>query len=344
MKQQVKNRYYSSWGSRLLGLATGALLVIGCGAVPQRQVTSIPESGGPSPEITQINNAITAASLHSPAAPQDYRVGPEDLLQITLYNIPQGEASATPRDTNVRVSQEGKITLPLLGDVEVAGLTTSGLEQLLRGRYDQYLHKPQVGVQVKEYRSQLVTVTGAVRNPIVHQLTGTKTLVDLLALAGGVSERAGGQVHLFRQGPEGRQTYVVDLLALASNPELVSMPVQAGDVINVQQAGMFFVDGAVGKSGSYPLIRPYTVTQALAVAGGVDRELADYSGIAIYRQRNGKEAEMIPVDLNSIWDRKAPDPVIEADDVIVIPYGTFKYIVRRFIGTIGLGSTTGYMR
>ena len=101
----------------------------------------------------------------------------------------------------------------------MAGLTTSGLEQLLRGRYDQYIHNPQVGVQVKEYRSQLVTVTGAVRNPVVSQLTGPKTLIDLLAMAGGITERAGGQVHLYRQGPEGRQTYVIDLLALASNPD-----------------------------------------------------------------------------------------------------------------------------
>jgi polysaccharide biosynthesis/export protein len=234
------------------------------------------------------------------------------------------------------------LSLPLLGDVPVAGLTTSGLEQLLRGRYNQYLHNPQVGVQVKEYRSQVVTVAGAVRTPVVYQLTGPKTLLDMLAIAGGISERAGSQVHLYRQGPEGRQSYVVDLLALANNPTLVNMAVQAGDVVNVPQAGMFFVDGAVRLPGSYALSRPYTLTQALSVAGGVNRELASYSGTTVYRRRPGAEAEIIPVDLTAIWDGKASDPPIEADDVIVVPISSAKYIVRRFFGTIGLGSVPGY--
>jgi protein involved in polysaccharide export with SLBB domain len=105
---------------------------------------------------------------------------------------------------------------------------------------------------------------------------------------------------------------------------------------------MFFVDGAVVRPGSYALNRPYTLTQALAFAGGVNRELASYSEIAIYRQRKGAEAERIPVDLSAIWDGKVSDPRIEADDVITVPISTAKYIVRRFFGTIGLGSVQSY--
>jgi polysaccharide biosynthesis/export protein len=342
MKHPPENRFSRSWISRLLVVTAWGLLGAGCGAVPPSQVVLPPSTGTP-PMITEINNALTAAALLSPTGSPDYRLGPEDLLQITLFNIPQGEAGVTPRQTEMRVSQEGKLSLPLLGEVEVAGLTTSGLEQLLRGRYDQYLHKPQVGVQVKEYRSQVVTVTGAVRNPVVSQLTSPKTLIDMLAVAGGINERAGGQVHLYRQGPEGRQSYVIDLLALAKNPTVVNMPVQAGDIINVQQAGTFFVDGAIRNPGSYSLSSPYTLMQALSVAGGVNRELADYGGVMIYRQRNGAEAQMIPVDLSAIWDGKANDPAIESDDVIVVPMSTAKYIVRRFFGTIGFGSIPGYI-
>jgi polysaccharide export outer membrane protein len=342
MKDQPESRYVRSWISHLVMLAAWALLGAGCGAVPQRHVAPLPESAGPSAAITQINTALTAAALQTPVASPDYRLGPEDVLQITLFNIPQGEVGVTPRQTDVRVSQEGKISLPLLGDVEVAGLTTSGLEQLLRGRYDQYLHNPQVGVMVREYRSQPVTVMGAVRNPSVHQLTGPKTLIDLLSMSGGITERAGGQVHLYRQGPEGRETYVIDLLLLTSNPAQVNMPVQAGDVINVQQVGMFFVDGAVGRPGSYPLNQAYTLTQALAVAGGVERELASYSEVAIYRPQNGAEAERIPVDLSDIWNGKAIDPRIASNDVIVVPISTAKFIVDRFIGRIGLGGMGRY--
>src|SRR5690606_28974713 len=112
--------------------------------------------------------------------PTDYLIGPEDLLEITIFNIPEGEVGVTPRRTEVRVSQEGKISLPLLGDVYVTGLTPAGLEQELQKRYDQYIHKPQLGVYIREYRSQQVSVMGAVRNPGVFQLTGPKTLIDLL--------------------------------------------------------------------------------------------------------------------------------------------------------------------
>jgi polysaccharide biosynthesis/export protein len=345
MKRQPARRAPGDWLRSPLLLTVCILLGAGCGTVPtapQSQVTPL-ASVSPSPMIAEINNAITAtATLQAPGSSPDYRLGPDDVLQITLFNVPQGEVGVTPRTNDVRVSQEGKITLPLLGDIAIAGLTTSGLEQLLRGRYDQYLHNPQVNVFIREYRGQPVVVMGAVRNPGVQQLTGPKTLIDLLSMAGGISDRAGSQVHLHRQGSEGRQSYVIDLLLLTSNPALVNMPVQAGDVINVQQAGMFFVDGAVKNPASYALNRPYTLTQALTVAGGVNRELASYSEISIYRQHNGKEAAMIPVDLTAIWEGRASDPQIEPDDVIIVPMSTAKYIVRRFFGTIGLGGVPSY--
>lgn len=333
---------YSGLSMRmLLGLSVCALIGVGCAAAPQPRF--IPTEGAASsPAIEHINSALASAALQTPAAAADYRLGPEDILQITLFNIPEGEQGVTPRNTTVRVSQEGKITLPLLGDITVVGLTASALEQQLRGQYDQYLHRPQVGVQVTEYRSQQVSVMGAVGKPGIVQLTGPRTLTDLLSMAGGINERAGGQVHIYRQGAKGRQTYVVDLMALANNPGLVNMPVEAGDVLNVPIAGMFFVDGAVKKPGSFALSRPYTLTQALAMAGGADDALADYSEVSILRRRNGIEAEKISVDLKEIQAAKAPDPVIEAEDVVVVPVSTAKWFVERFIGRIGLGSVTAY--
>jgi polysaccharide biosynthesis/export protein len=337
MKKRLEMRSSGIWLRTLPGLALCGLLSVGCATAPAVQVMS-PEPGTTSPMVAEINNAITSAAQQTAGQSADYTLGPEDLLQITIYNIPEGEVGVTPRRTEMRVSQEGKITLPLLGEVLVAGLTPAVLEQQLRQGYDKFLHNPQIGVLVTEYRSQQISVTGAVRNPGVFQLTGPKTLVDLLSMGGGIGDRAGGQVHIYRQGPEGRQTFVIDLLTLASNPGVVNMPVQGGDVINVQQAGMFFVDGAVGRPGSYPLSRPYTLTQALAIAGGVTRNLASYGGIAIFRQQNGSEAEKIPVDLSEILAGRASDPRIQTDDVIVVPISTAKYIVERFLGRIGLGS------
>jgi polysaccharide biosynthesis/export protein len=332
----------------LLTLSVSALLAAGCGSVPTSQTQPLANATSPPTkaevdQINRINSALAAAALQTPSPTADYRLSPEDLLEITLYNILESDAAITPRKVEVRVSQEGVISLPLLGEVRASGLTLPALEQVLRARYDRYLRNPQVGVQIREFRGQRITVTGAVRSPGVHQLTGPKTLVDLLSMAGGLSEQAGSQVHLYRQGPEGRQSYVIDLPALARNPGLVDMPVQAGDVINVPQSGTFFVYGAVHKPGSYPLAQTYTFTQAMTVAGGVNGNLADYSGIAIFRRRDGLETETIPVDINEIFAGKARDPLIAPDDMIVVPTSSFKWFVQRFIGGIGLpGIPTPY--
>jgi polysaccharide export outer membrane protein len=285
--------------------------------------------------LTEVNSALAAAALRTPASTADYRLGPEDLLEIVLFNI-KSDKELLPRTAQVRVSQDGMITLPLLGDIPAAGLTPSALEQTLRQRYNEYLYNPQVGVQVAEYKSQQISVVGAVRQPGVFPLTGPKTLVDLLSMAGGINERAGGQVLLYRQESQGRQRYVVDLLALAGNPTLMNMPVQSGDVIEVPQAGTFFVDGAVTRPGSYPFTRPYTLTQALVVAGGVNKDLSDESSTAIFRHRGSANAEMIAVDLKEIAAGKTADPHIEPDDVIVVPIHGAKWFLERFIGRIGM--------
>jgi polysaccharide export outer membrane protein len=323
----------------LLALSLVALLGVGCAVTPRSQ-RILPAQTAASPTATQINSALAHVTSGGTTSTADYRLGADDLIEITLFNIPESRAGIISRRAEVRVTQGGMITLPLLGDIAVAGLTPSTLERILRERYDEHLYNPQVGVQVKEYRGQRISVLGAVRNPGVFQLTGPNTLADLLALAGGINERAGSQVYIYRQQGEGPHIYVVDLLTLGSNPGLVNMQVQPGDLISVPQTGMFFVDGAVGRPGSYPLNQPHTLTQALAVAGGITEALADYSGVAIFRRRDALEADKISVNLKEILAGRTSDPQIEANDVVVVPVSTAKYIVERFLGTIGVGLPT----
>jgi polysaccharide export outer membrane protein len=176
--------------------------------------------------------------------------------------------------------------------------------------------------------------------------------MDMLALAGGVTERAGNQVHVYRQDDKGnRQSMVIDLMVLANNTvavtdggknaQAINMAMQAGDVVNVPQTGMFFVDGAVGKPGSYPLGRNYSLRQALATAGGVDPELADYSAVTINRRHGPEKMQTISVDLNTVIAGTAADPQVQPDDVILVPMSGFKYFVKRFIGTIISGVSIG---
>ena len=301
----------------------------------------------PEPSVVEINQTLATLAMSMGSSATDYQLGPEDLVQITMYNVPDNEGRATPRTLSVRVSHEGKISLPLIGEIGVSGLTISGLEKNLTTRYAKYILNPQVGVLVTEYR-QRVSVIGAVQKSAVFELTGPKTVIDILAMAGGVTDRAGTQVHIYRQGPKGRESFVIDLMVLASNASLITadnaglitMPVQAGDVINVPLAGMFFVDGAVKRSGPYPLGRRYSLTQALATAGGVDPEL-NSSEVTIFRRKGTSGMEQIAVDLDSVMAGTATDLQIEADDVIVVAMSGAKYFVKRFVGTIVSGLSVG---
>jgi polysaccharide export outer membrane protein len=302
---------------------------------PQSRIMP-PDGATASSNLAEINRALASAATQTPAASADYRIGPQDMLQITLFNIPEAEGRVTPRTMAVRVSQQGVIMLPLLGEIPVAGLTVADLERTLQERYDKYIHDPQVGVLITEYRSQRISVIGAVQSPGVFELSGPKTLIDLLAMSGGVSDKAGSQVHLYRQGPEGRQSYVIDLYALTDNAGSLNLPVQAGDVINVPKAGMFFVEGAVGRPGSYPLDYPYTLTQAITAAGGVNKDLAGNT-ITIFRHRGPGEVETVPVNLGEIMAGELTDLQVQASDVIVVPISTPKYIVSRVLSTISMG-------
>lgn len=286
---------------------------------------------------TEINQSLAAMADRIATVPADYRVGPQDKIEITLFNVPIGETGITPRTTEVRISQTGVIGLPLLGEFRAAGLTTTALENELRGRYKKYLHDPQVGVIVKEFHSQRVSVLGAVQRPGVFELTGPKNVVDVLALAGGVTDKAGGQVHLSRNGADGQQRYVLDLQVLASGAAAINLPLQADDVIDVPRAGTFFVDGAVHRPGSYPLERPHTLTQALATAGGIDIEVARLDGVTIFRHQGTVGSEAIPVAVSEILAGRMADPAVEANDVLFVPTSVPKYVVHKLLGTIGMG-------
>jgi polysaccharide biosynthesis/export protein len=299
---------------------------------------------------SEINKALATLALQTASTTADYRVGPEDLLEITLFNVPEAnttERHLTPRTLTMRVNHQGLISLPLVGEIEAGGLTVSALEKRLRDVYDKYLYNPQIGVLVKEFR-QRASVIGAVQKPGVFELTGPKTVIELLAMAGGVSEKAGSQVHIYRQREKEAETHVIDLAVLANsvglinanNAGMINMPVQPGDMINVPEAGMFFVDGAVQKPGSYALGRRYSLSQALATAGGVNDEL-NSNDISILRRRAPGDVQTIALNLSDVMNGSVPDPQIQPDDVIVVPISTPKYIVKRFIGSLVGGISIG---
>ncbi|RMD81974.1 MAG: hypothetical protein D6815_10365 [Candidatus Dadabacteria bacterium] len=318
-------------------MASGLCLALAA-CVPARYAAVAPaEEEQAARELEAFNETLALMAARSDA-PGDYRIGPEDLLEVTLFDIE--DTSGEPRMIPARVSNSGYITLPYVGKIRAQGMTPLELEDALKQAFRRYIRDPQITVFVREYRSYRVSVVGYVNQPGVLELKGRKTLLEALAMAGGVSDDAGREVRVSREAGGQVQTILIDLDRLARDGDMsLNIALLPGDVINVPRAGTFFVEGEVNKPGAYPLIEKTTVTQALATAGGPDFKLAKIGGITLFRKKENGERVAIPVDLEAIRSGRADDFLVAEDDVILVPLSGAKYFVDRVMGRLGFGFT-----
>lgn len=270
----------------------------------------------------------------------DYRVGPEDLLDINVFQ-------ANKLKEVVRVSASGYIKFPLVGKIMASGLTVSELETLLAERLNQYINEPVVSVFVREYRSQQITVLGAVNKPNVYYVSGQRYLLDMLSLAGGLSNDAGTICVIQRErsgenNNSDNNEYIekiiinLDELLINGRAEL-NIPVSSGDIIHVPESGIFFVDGAVKGPGMYRLKRKTTVTQAIGMAKGLQYE-AKRSDIMIYRENEKAERDVILVDYDSILAGEGKDIEVKDNDIIIVSTDSIKNFFKGISTGIGFGS------
>lgn len=174
----------------------------------------------------QRNGTLVPATLGVPptaSAVSNYRIGPQDLLKVEVFQV--GELTSRER-----VGDDGRIAMPLIGPIQVAGLTPREAEDKIAHLLSiDYLQNPQVSLFIEEYASQKVTVSGAVEKPGVFPLRGRTTLTQAIALAGGLGDIANtSEVILFRdQGTPAAQAYVVDIDKIDEG--LQEDPVMAGD-------------------------------------------------------------------------------------------------------------------
>ena len=261
------------------------------------------------PEVQEARQAFVRA----------YRVGPGDLLEVKVFEVKELDQFV------VRVSEDGSITLPLLGRVEVEGLTQEGVVQRLGGLLEaKYVKNPQVTIFIKEYRNQQVAVIGAVEKAGSYELVGRKNLLQIVSMAGGFSESAGNDVFILREGPDGQTTTIaVDLKDLLVNGnQKLNVPIEPNDVINVpvDKEIRVFVMGRVTRPGAVTakLSERVTLLQAIADAGGL-AEGAKESAVTVTRKdRTGKE-QKIKVNLKDILKGKRKDVVLQEGDVVYVP-------------------------
>ncbi len=313
------------------------LLLTSCASNEDLTRATLMKYDSATPTMTDTMNveiarkSVKAGDVRSSA---DYQIGPEDLLEIDVFQVPELKTSA-------RVSGRGYIKLLLLDEVKAGGLTVSELESVLADKLRKFLKEPAVSVFVKEFRSQQISVLGSVKNPMVYYVSGQKYLLDMLSLSGGLTDLAGSVCIIQRSPGESRdgtaEKIVIDLDELLMNGRAeLNVPVHSGDIIQVPKKGIFFVTGAVGLSGEFPLHGKMTLTQALSTAKGLNYE-ASRSDIKIYRVTGKPQREVLNVDYDSLLEGKTVDLEIKDKDIIIVSTNGLKNIIKGLAGTLNFG-------
>lgn len=335
--------------------------VSGCASVGHKSVTE----QEPSPSVTQAGNASTQFDSQNSTDIErlsllwkkrvkdstggDYPIGPGDLIEISVPGMEELKSQA------VRVSGDGNISLPLVGKMQISGLSEEELKAKLRERLEKFMYNPYIGIFVKERRNQQVAVLGSVGRPGVYTLKGeSDTILDLLSQAGGITGGADPRIQLIPAEPADKDgvkavaailpnfssdkdppplilkktdPIMIDLreLAYGGYQDYLSLPVRPGDVIMVPGGGQILVDGWVERPGAYSVTPGLTVSGVVASAGGASFA-ADTSAIKIIRSEKGGKKRFMFADLEKIKNGQGPDIPLQGGDLVEVSYTSNKLV------------------
>lgn len=264
---------------------------------------------------------------------KNYRVGGYDVLNIIVYEEEDLSRNA------LRVSADGYITFPLIGQLHVDGLTTSEIEQLISHKLaqEQYLLEAHVSVMVTDYKSKRALVLGSVNNPGSYALEARERVLDAISKAGGIRRvETRGKTSAGKKGliirtenpdtPQEKKIVIkIDLKGLLEDGDQVSnIYIQDKDVLYVPAAEHFYIIGQVKDPGSYTISdREITLVEAISMAGGFT-QIAARNRARIIRVEEGVE-KIITVNVDAITDagKKIQDVIVQPNDVIVVPESFF---------------------
>lgn len=238
-----------------------------------------------------------------------YLLGDGDVVKITVYDHADLE-------TTVRINSNGTFLFPLIGEVDVEGITVTQVSERLGNQLaDGYIINPQVTVFVEEFRSKKAIIMGQVEKPGLYELRGSTTLLELISKAGGLKKEAGTTVMIKRKIDEGAGGVVtVDLTKLIEEGDTsLDVAIRDKDNVFISKSGTFFVTGEVGKPDVYNFEAGTTVIKAITMAGGFTA-IASKSKVRLIRVTDGEEV---------LLERVAMHTLILPDDVIVVPESFF---------------------
>lgn len=250
----------------------------------------------------------------------DYRLGAGDAIRISVFQNPD-------LTVETRVAESGLVTYPLIGGVQIGGLSIAAAEKAIADKLRQggFVQRPQVNILLTQVRGNQVSVLGMVNRPGRYPIeTGNTRVSDMLAIAGGAitagtvsssAVTAGTDIAIItgiRQGKPFRKEIDVPSIFLGNQPNL-DITVAGGDVIYVHRAPVFYIYGEVQRAGSYRLERNMTVLQGLAQGGGLTSRGTE-RGLRIHRRGPDGTVTVISPEKSAL---------IEADDVLYVEESFF---------------------
>jgi polysaccharide export outer membrane protein len=273
-----------------------------------------------------------------------YILGPED--QISIHAVDTEEISDKP----VRIDTEGDIRLPMLGKIHAAGLTADQVAARIAEGLKEFIQKPDVTVSILDFRSQTISILGCIRTPGIHALQGRKTLVDVITMAGGVSDDAGWTVKITRpiesgripvekaaDDPTGKFSVAeinLDGIMDATNPS-ENIVVHPRDIITIPRGRMIYILGQVQRTGGFVLRerQQMSALQAIAMAGGLQRLAAPENARILRAGAKGADRTEIAVNLKTLLKGKGKDVPLQPDDILVVPASGSRSMLGRVAET-----------
>ena len=272
-------------------------------------------------------------------------------MTINVSNLPELSGGRI-----YRVDPQGNFDMPVVGSLHAAGQSLTEVRTAIAEALKQYVYHPDVSLGVSQFRSQPVSIIGAVNESGVHQLEGKKTLLEVIAMAKGLRSDAGDSLHITRELSRGSiplansrldaagrfYTADVNLAALidGKSPEN-NIPVESDDVVSIPPADLVYVIGAVTRPGGFVLSqrKNMSVLQALSLAGGLSKN-ASAKNARILRPTGQIKPVEILLNVNSILRGKSEDLKLNASDILFIPDSAAKTALGKVAET-ALQAATG---
>ena len=273
------------------------------------------------------------------AQTESLTIGRGDVLRVKVLEAPELEQSA-------RVTDAGTVTLILGGSVQLAGLTTAeaGIaigRVLVEGHY---VLTPHVSVTLDQTVTQNVTIMGQVRSPGSYAIGTPRPILDVLALAGGLTDLADRKVTIQRHATKDRIVFVV---SNSANTALdASVAVSPGDTVIVPKADVVYILGDVGRPGGIAMVTndsKLSALQALSLAGGTPPNAVPSHARLIRKQADGSHMEL-PLQLSAMQKGKQPDIPLQADDIVYVPFSYTRNMAMGAGSLVGATSSAAIYR